>query len=157
MLDMFEVFLLFIFVATLIGAVNTAKVLLALAITVASHLIINKILREQKQIFTARLKINFSLFWYFILLIREMITSTYKTCRMILFKKFRANIPLLSSKSTKSLKSRSAALALHGTSITLTPSTITVDMDDKCVIVHSLVRDGMSGVKFLERQIAKTQ
>ena len=157
MLNMFEILLLLIFVIAIMGTLNIATTLVAAGITAASYFLIKLILRGQEQIFTARLKINVSLFLYLILLIKEMITSTYKVCRMILFKKFQPNIYLLSDKSTRSLKSKSSALALYGASITLTPSTITVDINDQWVTVHSLTTDGMSGVKFLERQITKTQ
>lgn len=152
---MFWTFLLFIFVIALVGKLSVVNIVEVIAIVAASNLLKKQLLYNQAQHFNATLKINFALFSYFIALVKEMIMSSYKVCWIILFKP--KVVPLVDSRSTKTFKGNCAAMALYGTSITLTPSTITVDINDRYVIVHSLTPNGMIGAKFLERNIIKTQ
>lgn len=83
-----------------------------------------------------------------------MAISTYTVCKIILFSPSRNISPVVDTQSTKSIKG-SSYLALYGNSITLTPSTITVDINKQNVIVHSLSPDGMQGVGVLKNRITK--
>jgi|GEM_PF-5247096 len=87
-----------------------------------------------KGFFALVVKIYNSVFFYFPWLVREMLISSLRVARLVFTPKKIA--PEIVRKKTKI--GSDLGRVIYANSITLTPGTITIDLDKDCLIVHSL-------------------
>lgn len=151
--NMIQELIILIFTLSLFGKVSFVTAIGSVLIAIIIKLICTRALDLGTD---SKLRINFSFIAYLCFLAKEMVISTYTVCKIILLSSSRNISPVVDSGSTKSIKG-SSYLALYGNSITLTPSTITVDIDEQNVIVHSLLPDGMQGATILKNRITKAK
>jgi len=81
---------------------------------------------------------------YWIWLLKEIVTSSWQVTKIILAK----DMPISPTMTTVQSKSRGEVReVLFGNSITLTPGTLTTDIDNNGLLtVHALTREGADGV-----------
>jgi|AntAceMinimDraft_1070359.scaffolds.fasta_scaffold03224_5 multicomponent Na+:H+ antiporter subunit E len=90
------------------------------------------------------LHLGFGILAYWVWLVKEIVVSSWQVTKIILSK----DMPISPTMTTVQSKSRGEVReVLFGNSITLTPGTLTTDIDeDGLLTVHALTREGADGV-----------
>jgi multicomponent Na+:H+ antiporter subunit E len=93
---------------------------------------------------TVPVHIGWGIFTYWPWLIKEIIVSSLQVTRLVLSPKMPISPQLV---KVQSLNNDEVGRVIFGNSITMTPGTITLDIDhDGMVTVHALTREGAEGV-----------
>lgn len=103
-----------------------------------------------------RLKINLRLPLYIPWLLKEIVKSNMHVARCILSPQ--VSIQPQTLKAIPSQKTH-AALAIHANSITLTPGTISVDINDREILVHAITDATAQGIVDgeIDKQVSKLE
>ncbi len=103
-----------------------------------------------------RLKLNLRLPLYLPWLFKEIVKSNIHVARCILS----PNLPIQpQTLTTRPSQKSSTALAVHANSITLTPATISVDINQNEIFVHALTNHSAQGIidGDIDRQVSKLE
>jgi multicomponent Na+:H+ antiporter subunit E len=93
---------------------------------------------------TVPVHIGWGIFSYWGWLVKEIVVSSIQVTKIVLSPKMAISPQLV---KVKSLNNDQVGRVIFGNSITMTPGTITLDIDDDGVVtVHALTRDGADGV-----------
>jgi multicomponent Na+:H+ antiporter subunit E len=95
-----------------------------------------------------------SQFWkYLPWLLKEIIASAWAVVRSIIS---RTTSPTLAKVQTSLATERE--IALYGNSITLTPGTVTIDLNENSITVHALNKKGIEdlNIGYMEKRVDKT-
>ena len=89
-------------------------------------------------------------------LLKEIIKSNIHVARCILHPRLPIQPQTL---TTKPSQKTSAALAIHANSITLTPGTISVDINDDEILVHAITNVAAQGILNgdIDKQVSKLE
>lgn len=90
-----------------------------------------------------RLRLNLRLPLYIPWLLKEIVKSNIHVARCILNPALPIKPQIITAKSSQKT---SAALAVHANSITLTPGTISVDINDHEILVHAITDHTAQGI-----------
>ena len=139
------------------GKITTEIVLFGLAIAAVMYAFICKFMdySVKKDLVIGRESIY--ILYYMLVLIVEIVKANLTVCRMILSSRYEIEPAII--KFRTNLRSRTARVVLAN-SITLTPVTITVTLEDDAYVVHCLDKSLAEGidtsvfVKLLERMEA---
>jgi len=151
---MIKLFALIFFVIVMEESHHLSAILVAVAITLISTLLTHMLCKDERHD-EIGLKINRKFFIYLMHLAKEIFFSTVSVCKAICFRK-KSNICPVTAKIITKQKTDEAKV-LFGNSITLTPGTITVDIDDNTVMLHAIEADCIDGAKNLDKEIVKSQ
>ena len=126
--------LIFIFWFLLSGMTNLLMIMLGLFSSFLVVWIINKMDLVDHEVSFHNFNIG-KLIMYFFWLLREIIVSNLKVCLYIVTPNKKINPEIIKIKSSQNSE---FANVLYANSITLTPGTVTIDVDKNDFIVHTL-------------------
>ena len=105
----------------------------------------------ETQIFTP--SYNLRILGYWLWLLREVVKSSIEVAQVVLSRELRVN-PLVIELNVDAFDQNDQALI--GNSITLTPGTLTIDIDDGRLLAHALTSDGAASLRDgeIEKRVA---
>ncbi len=103
-----------------------------------------------------RLRINLGLPLYFPWLLKEIIKSNMHVAQLILTNSKKIHPQLVTIKPSQK---SNAGIAVHANSITLTPGTISIDIEDDKLLVHALSKHTAQGILDgdIDKQVTKLE
>lgn len=103
-----------------------------------------------------RIKFNLRLPLYIPWLLSEIIKSNVHVARIILTGRKEINPQIISKQPSQKTNT---GIAVHANSITLTPGTISVDIDDEGILVHALTNHTAQGIidGDIDKQVTKLE
>lgn len=90
------------------------------------------------------LRVNFRLFAFWIWLLKEIVKSSLEVARVVLARDLRLSTKVVEIDASQLSTVDQAVL---GNSITLTPGTLTLDVDDGRILVHALTEEGAEALQ----------
>ena len=151
---MIKLFALILFVIVLEENYHTSSIVIATMIAILSATVAYLLCKNEKRD-QVGLTINHKFFIYLIQLLKEIFFSTMSVCKAIFFRKKSDLHPVTAKIITK--QKTDEAKVLLGNSITLTPGTITIDIQKNTVMVHAITAKCIQGVKDLDLKIIESQ
>jgi multicomponent Na+:H+ antiporter subunit E len=151
---MTKIFSLILFTFMLMESYSIASLIKCICIVLASARLAHLLYRKEKHD-AIGLKISSSLFIYLSVLAKEVFLSTVSVCKAIFFTKKSDLQPVLTEIKTN--QKTDEAKVLLGNSITLTPGTVTIDIQENKIIVHAISAECLPGCKGLDLKIMKSQ
>ncbi len=103
-----------------------------------------------------RLKFNLYLPLYFPWLLKEIIKSNVHVAKLVLT----PNLPIQpQTLTTKPSQKTNTGIAVHANSITLTPGTISIDINEEGILVHALSGHTAQGIidQEIDKQVSKLE
>ena len=135
---------LFIFWIILNGRVTTEIVLFGLVLSAAVTMFSYKTIRVSKELEIKAVKKMGKIIKYLVILVVEIIKANIDIIELVLTKDPEISPTLMPMKAN--LKSRISRVALAN-SITLTPGTITVTMNEDDLLIHAIVKSNLDGIE----------
>ena len=136
--------LLFIFWIILNGNITTEIVILGLVLSAIVTMVSYKTIRLSRELEKKVVKKMGKIIIYLMILIVEIIKANIDIIKLVLTKDPEITPTLMNMKTN--LKSRISRVALAN-SITLTPGTITVTMNENDLLIHAIEKSNLDGIE----------